>query len=138
MLEADAPDAAAPMQPVDLSEVPTSDALAAKDDVTPKGPQSGTDPGDEEAAMLMSGVKVELINWQAMARPAESALVGIVILLLVLALFGHDWLSGASDRGHMIVAGLGGASEAHSPPVDLQAMCEQAVGNETSVSCALA
>ena len=138
MLEADAPDAAAPMQPVDLSEVPTSDALAAKDDVTPKGPQSGTDPGDEEAAMLMSGVKVELINWQAMARPAESALVGIVILLLALALFGHDWLSGASDRGHMIVAGLGGASEARSPPVDLQAMCEQAVGNATSVSCALA
>ena len=81
------PKPAAPMQPVDLSEVPTSDPLVAKDDATPKGPQSTTDLAHEEAAMLMSGVKVELINWQAVARPAESALVGIVILLLAFALF---------------------------------------------------
>ena len=125
----------------------TLEAPAATEDIdlsgAPTGSRLSKDLDDvEEAASLMSGVKADLVDWSAFARPAESLLVGLLLVVMVLSLNGGDWLSGANDHGKMVKVGLSMAVEEGSPPFDLVDTCEKLSyewlsGNATSVACAL-
>ena len=67
----------------------TLEAPAATEDIdlsgAPTGSRLSKDLDDvEEAASLMSGVKADLVDWSAFARPAESVLVGLLLVVMVL------------------------------------------------------
>ena len=120
---------------VDLSDAKKS--IEAVDD------EDARDVEDAQAMLTMPDVsKVDLINWEEYARPTECALVTVALLLVIMALNGHDWLSGATGQGKMIVVGLLGAREGNAAPYALGPVCDAlgaaAASNSSSVVCALA
>lgn len=126
----------------DMDDVPLAETLKSArktaDDASGVAAPPSDVANDEEAAGLMSDVvKAELVDWQKIARPTETVLVVLTLLLTIIALNGSDWIFGANSSLKMVRAGLYSASEESmsSGPLWHAGVCASAAD---SVACALA
>jgi len=109
---------------------------------TPITPRANADDGDEVETGLVSGVKVELVDWSKYARPCEVVLLTCVgILLVVFGLSGTTWTSGYNAQLKLVTAGLHWSRVAGDPwdmqTGQLNRACA-AVGRRGTVACSLA
>jgi len=98
--------------------------------------------GEEVATGLVSGVKVELVDWSKYSRPCESILLSAVcVLLLICGLMGDEWILGYNAELKLVTAGLHWSHVA-GQPWDVQtgplANACTVLGSSSSVACLLA
>jgi hypothetical protein len=98
------------------------------------------EPSYSDKAKLVGVDEVELTNWPALARPAEGALLALVVALLVAALNHGEWIGGGNSAGSTTVAGLRWATTGGDEAGTLATACAEAghPGGSPSVACALA
>ena len=97
--------------------------------------------GEEVATGLVSGVKVELVDWAKYSRPCEIALLSAIgVMLLFFGIFGDEWIVGYNADLELVTVGLRWSRVASQPWDALNGMLANdctVSGSSRSLACLL-